>query len=521
MILVKEKKAVILKTSTPNKYTTVIPTAKHFNVAGKDVVAIPHRIDETRVLRNMGIQVPSPIGYYYDWPGRHKPFEAQKATAEFLTMNNRAFVLNSLGTGKTLATLFAYDYLKRQGKVNKLLVISPLSTLERTWADEIFTNFPEIEYTVLYGDAKKRRKLLELDVDVYIINHDGVAVIKDELNKRPDIDIIIVDEIAQCARNASTQRWKTLNSVVNCKGLNRWAWGLTGTPTPNAPTDAWAQVRLISPDSTTPFFNRFRDTVMRQAGPFTWVPKPTATQIVKDLMQPAIRFTRDECVDLPECMYDTREVELTPEQQKAYKDMMAVLKSELDAGEILAVNAAVKMSKLVQIACGVVYGTNGEEITIPATPRLNVLNEVVESCESKVIVYVPYVSAISLVTEHLRAQGHTVESIHGGTSANERNRIFYEFQKGKDLKVLVAQPATISHGLTLTAASTIVWYSAITSNDIYEQACARITRPGQKLQQYIIHLQGTEVERKIYKRLQNKQKVQDSLLTMIKEEQII
>lgn len=521
MIVVRDKRAMVLKTSTPEKYTSIIPTARHFRLKGADLIAVPHKIDETKVLRNLGIHAPSPIGYYYKWPGRHVPFDAQKQTAEFLTMNPRAFVLNSLGTGKTLATLFAFDYLKKQGKLNKVLVISPLSTLERTWADEIFSNFPELDFTVLYGDAKRRKKLLALDSDVYIINHDGVNIIKDELAERPDIDLIIVDEIAQCARNAGTQRWKTLNTVINDKKNPRWAWGLTGTPTPNSPTDAWAQCRLLNPDSVPPYFNRFRDVVMRQAGPFTWVPKAIATDTVKAVMQPSIRFTRDECIDLPECMYDTREVELTPEQAKAYKSMMAVLKSEVEAGEVIAVNAAVKLSKLVQIACGVVYGSDGEEISLDASPRLNVLNEVIESADSKVIVYVPFVSSVNMVTEFLRSNGHTVESIHGGTPAKDRNRIFYEFQKGSDLKVLVAQPATISHGLTLTAASTIVWYSAITSNDIYEQACARITRPGQKLNQYIIHLQATEAERKIYSRLQSKQKVQNALLDLVKLEQEI
>lgn len=518
MIVVKEKKALVIKTSSPDKYTTVIPTAKHLRMKGTDLVAVPHRVDEVKVLRNLGVQAPSPIAYYYDWPGRNNPFMAQRETASFLTMHSRAFVLNSLGTGKTLATLWAYDYLRSKGKVNKLLVISPLSTLERTWADEVFRNFPHLTYAVLHGDAKKRKKLLAVDHDVYIINHDGIGVIKDELAGRPDIDIVIIDEIAQCARNQGTVRWKTLNAIVNDKKIHRAAWGLTGTPTPNAPTDAYAQVKLLTPENVPPYFNRFKDLVMKQHGPFTWLPRPDAIDTVKRVMQPAIRFTRDECIDLPPCMYETRQVELTPEQKQAYQEMVKHLKTELAGGQVLAVNEAVKYSKLVQIACGVAYDTNGEEVYVGAAHRLAVTLEVVEESDAKVIVFVPFRSAVTLVVNHLESHGHKCGVVHGGVSKRDRDEVFREFQQGSEMKVLVAQPAAMSHGLTLTEANTIVWFAPITSNETFEQANGRITRPGQKLNQFIVMLEGTPAERRIYDRLKNKQAIQGALLDLVQEE---
>jgi SNF2 family DNA or RNA helicase len=128
---------------------------------------------------------------------------------------------------------------------------------------------------------------------------------------------------------------------------------------------------------------------------------------------------------------------------------------------------------------------------------------------------VPYVSSVNMVAEQLR-KDFTVEVIHGGVKKDERDRIFGAFQKGKDLKCLVAQPAAMSHGLTLTAASTIVWYSCVTSNEVFEQANGRINRPGQKMNNFIIMLEGTPVEKRIYKRLQTKQKMQGALLDEIK-----
>ena len=114
-------------------------------------------------------------------------------------------------------------------------------------------------------------------------------------------------------------------------------------------------------------------------------------------MQPSVRFTRDECVDLPPLMYETRQVPLTKEQNKAYKEMVARLRTEAEEGEITAVNEAVKMGKLVQIACGVVYSNDKKEVTIPSSPRIEETREIVRQAEGKVIVFVPYVSSVNMV----------------------------------------------------------------------------------------------------------------------------
>ena len=138
MLIWKKKKALLLKSREPDRITNVIPTAKQFTVKGVPYVAVPHKLTETKVLRNLGYEPPAPIREYYDWPGRYKPFDAQREAAAFLSMYDRAFNLSELGTGKSLASLWAYDYLRSIGHLHKVLVVSPLSTLERTWADEVF-----------------------------------------------------------------------------------------------------------------------------------------------------------------------------------------------------------------------------------------------------------------------------------------------------------------------------------------------------------------------------------------------
>lgn len=518
MLIHKDKKAVVLKLRNPSRVTTVIPTAVVVDHKGQKIVAVPHRPDETRVLRNLGFDVPDPMPIHYQWPkvsGRYDPFNAQRETASFLAMHSRAYCLNGMGTGKTNSALWAYDYLRRTKQVTKMLVVCPLSTMERTWADSVFQTFPHLDCAVLHGTRERRLKLLKQDVHVYIINIDGLPAIADELKKRPDIDLIVVDELA-LARNSSTERWKILNNICNKQSVRR-VWGMTGSPTPNAPTDAWAQCRLVTPDNplVPKYFSAFRDKVMRQLTQFKWVPRAEANDVVYQMMQPAIRFSLDDCTDLPEQTFITREVEMTPEQKKAYKDMLSKLATEYQGGQILAVNEAIKANKLIQIACGVAYGTGGSEVVLPAKPRLDVLKEVIEESEGKVIVFVPLTGALEAVADELR-KDWTVETIHGGTSKSERDRIFSEFQKLPNPRVLVANAATMSHGLTLTAATTIVWYAPVHSNEVYEQACARVRRPGQTRTTVIVHIAGSDVERRVYKRLQDKQSMQGLLLDMMK-----
>jgi SNF2 family DNA or RNA helicase len=212
----------------------------------------------------------------------------------------------------------------------------------------------------------------------------------------------------------------------------------------------------------------------------------------------------------------SREVEMSDEQKKAYKEMLSKLKTEVDGGEVLAVNEAVKANKLVQIACGMAYAADGSTIAIPCNHRLEVLKEVIEESEGKVIVFVPLTAVLEHVAESL-SHHWDVEIVHGETSKSKRDEIFDSFQKRPNPHVIVANPGTMSHGLTLTAATTIVWYAPVHSNDTYEQACARVRRPGQTRTTVIVHIAASEVERRIYERLKTKQKMQGLLLDMMKD----
>lgn len=522
-LIADQHKALVLNPAAPEMLCNLLPMAKPVQFRGHTLYAIPHDVDVVRLLRNVGVQVPSPILHYYDWPGRYKPFEAQRVTAEFLTLNPRSFVLNDMGTGKTMATMWAYDYLRSIGRRKKALVLAPLSTLERTWGDTIFSNFPHLKFAVLHGTRERRQKLLAHPFDVYIINHDGLETIMPDLVKtvnkidqqlRPDIDTIIIDEIA-VLRNSNTERYKATARI--CAPLERAVWGLTGTPIPNEPTDAWAQIKLVDPTKVPKYFGRFRDMTMTKISTYKYAARKDALETVRKVMQPAIRFSRDDCVDLPETTYQTRHIALTAQQKRVYDEVRAKMKTEAEEGTVRAVNEADKLMKLVQVAAGAVYTTEGEVVTLDNSGRLAEVRSIIEQSEGKVIVFVPFIAALTSLRAEL-AKDYATELVYGGTSKNDRDTAFWRFMNlpASESRVLLANAAAMSHGLTLTEASTVVWWAPTCSHETFDQANHRIIRPGQKRKTLVVMLEGTEVERKIYARLQQRQTTQGLFLESVR-----
>ena len=518
MLVVEKAKALALKLNNPNRVLDAIPTAKVLEVNGAQLVVTPHRLDEVKVLRNLGIKAPSPIVHYYNWPGQFTPFDHQRETAAFLTLNHRCLVLNEIGTGKTQSSLWAADYLIKTKKVKKVLILSPLSTLERVWGDGIFTGLVHRKFVVLHGTAEKRMKLLRTEADFYIVNHDGFPIIKDAAIGM--FDLVIVDEAA-VLRNPSTQRFKIFRRWLDYNPDTR-LWLMTGTPTPNDPTDAWALAKLVGSPFCTKTFTAFREQVMMKIGQWKFVPRPESVDIVKHILQPAVRYTRDECFDLPETIIQTRQVELTAEQKKHYTQMLRHFVTEMAAervtgGTITAVNEAVKIQKLVQIACGVAYGDDGQNIQIDCSPRINLVKEVIEEAGEKVILFVPLTGTLHMLEKEL-GKHWSVAVVNGEVSSTQRNKIFHDFQHQPDPRVLIAHPGTMAHGLTLTSASTIIWYGPINSNEVYVQANGRIERIGKRNVSNVIHIEATDLEHKMYERLRNKQKLQGLLLDLIQQQ---
>ena len=449
----------------------------------------------------------------YSWPGKFKPFNHQKQTAEFLTLNRRAFCFNEQGTGKTASVIWACDHLMNLGVLRRVLVICPLSIMKSAWQQDLFKFAIHRTCDIAYGEAKQRRKIINQGAEFVIINFDGVEIVKEDIING-GFDLIVVDE-ASAYKNAQTTRWKTLRDIAKVvKGM----WMLTGTPAAQSPVDAFGLAKLINPDNTPKFFGQFRDQVMLKVGTYRWIPKPQAQDIVHQVLQPAIRFEKNQCLDLPDVTLVERDAPLTPQQTKYYRTLKNLMIMSAAGESVTSVNAATNINKLLQISGGAVYTDTKEIIEFDVSNRLQVIKEVIEEASHKVLVFVPFTHTIQLLHDYLNKNNIASEVINGAVPVNKRHDIINRFQTEDTTRVLIIQPQAASHGLTLTAANVIIWYAPVTSVETYLQANARINRPGQKNPMTIVHIKGSEVEAKLYKMLHNNIDNHTKIIDLYKQE---
>jgi SNF2 family DNA or RNA helicase len=495
--------------------TNYIEKSEVLNDNGKTAdMAVYWGLEEMQhLVKVCGEKVPSPIQKEYDWPGMYTPFKHQITTAAFLSLQDRAFCFNEAGTGKTSSVIWAADYLMRQGLIKRVLVICPLSIMYSAWQADIFKTAMHRSVAVAYGDAERRKKIINGVYEFVIINFDGVGIVADEISKL-GFDLIVVDE-ANAYKTATTKRFKVLAKLMK---PSTKLWMLTGTPASQSPLDAFGLAKLVSPGNVPKYFTAWRDKVMHQVTRFKYVPKPTARQDVYNALQPAIRFEKAQCLDLPDVTYQTRIVPLTPQVNRYYRAIKSQMLIEAAGEQISAVNAAAKLTKLLQISGGAVYTDTREVVEFDVSPRINALMEVLDQTEHKVIIFVPFRHTIDLIAKHLQGEGVTNEIISGNVGAKERSNIIERFQSTEFPRVLIIQPQAASHGVTLTAADTIVFWSPVMSVETYLQCIARIDRYGQQNKMTVVHLQGSEVERKMYEMLQGKVDSHEKLVDLYKEE---
>jgi SNF2 family DNA or RNA helicase len=369
--------------------------------------------------------------------------------------------------------------------------------MKSAWQADLFKFAIHRTCDVAYGQATQRRKIIAQGAEYVIINFDGVEIVKDAIING-GFDLIVIDE-ASAYKNPQTSRWKTLKAITDkVKGL----WMLTGTPAAQSPVDAYGLAKLINPTNTPKFLGHFRDMVMYKIGLYKWIPKPNAQKVVHSVLQPAIRFEKNQCLDLPDVTFVERDAPLTPQQDRYYKLLKSQMLISAAGEQITAVNAATSINKLLQISGGAVYTDTKEVVEFDVSNRLRVVLEVIEEASHKVLVFVPFTHTIELLKNYLESHNISAEVINGQVPVNRRHDIIGRFQKEEQPQVLIIQPQAASHGLTLTAANVIIWYAPVTSVETYLQANARINRPGQKNPMTIVHITGSEVETRLYKMLQ-------------------
>lgn len=510
MLVIPEKETLIVKSSHNDEILKFIPHAREFVHNGEQHVAIPYHTEEAMVMRNLGFSVPAPIRHYYDWPARFEPMEHQIETASFLTTHKRCLCLNAPGTGKSISSIWAADYLITRGEAKRVLIIAPLSTLKPVWGSELKNHLPHRQFVLCVGTKKKRLQLLETPgVNYVIINHDGFTGLADELT---GFDVVIYDE-ATALKSPSSRRFKVFQKWMNTH--KPWLWLLTGTPISQTPADAWTLARLVESPNVQRSFTAFKDTVLKKITQFKWTPREDSLETCKKVLQPSIRFSLDECKDLPDTNFVGRKTDLTAQQEKAFKDMQDKAVTVFKEGEVTAANTAVMLSKLLQICCGVVYSEEGS-IAIDAGLRYNTLTELLNEIGGKVIIFVPLKGTQLHLLEQLRNDKHSVELVNGDVKKKERDEIFHNFQHTDEPRILLAHPKVAAHGLTLTRAKDIIWYAPIYSLEQYEQANARIRRLSTEGKTSVWHIYATKFEAELYRRLRAKQNTLAEFLDLVR-----
>lgn len=464
----------------------------------------------------------------YTWPAfmSRVPFAHQKITVGFLLKNKRALVLNDMGTGKTLSALWAADILMTAGKIRRVLVISPLSTMRSVWFNEVSLNMPHRSVIIAHGNAQIRDAALKSQHNFVIMNHDGIKAEEATIIAQ-QFDIIVIDELTAFSANSARTKAMTRIADHQDRAVNRLrkgdggVWGMTGDMTPNNPVQAFYQCKIVVPHSKwlPKWMGQFRDACMMKINDMVSVPKPEAPQIVAMVAQPAIRFTREQCLDLPETTYQTLDTELTSEQIRYYAIMREKALIEEGSESITAANAAVKLNKLMQISAGAVKNDDGEIVEIGCQPRMDALEELfLQTPQRKLVVFAVFRASIEMIVREMRSRGYSIDCIHGDVNQNKRAELIGRFQAG-DLEILVLQPQSSAHGITLTAASTVVWFSLVPSGELFHQGNARIVRAGQTRTTFIYMFVSTKAERHVSQILQRKGDLSKEILQLFVDHQ--
>jgi hypothetical protein len=504
-------------------------------------VAAAPTLTNLQLMAELGAPVPPPMGFFsYAWPrgpSISEPYKAQIITANMMVLHKLCYVLNEMRTGKTMSSLWAADFAMtlaaaQQGRRIRTLIVSSLSTLLEVWVSAVKSNFLGRRSCVVLP-AGKRVERLDADVDFYITNHDALregAVFDDhgrmtltpgelaaELIRREDIQIVIVDE-ASVFKDAATYRSRVAARIIRRK---EYRWPMTGSPTPQCPTNIHGLRKLCEPDYTEPLEN-VRNLLLRPTAGWRREPLPGSYELAAQLLRPAVRFRAADCFDIPPQLPPSlRHAELTAQQQR----ILAELKKE--AATLLAqnpngfnsiasaANAGVLRSKTLQVLSGIIYDDARLAHKVDAKPRLKVLDEILSETDDKIIILAPFTATLHVLIKHL-GDAKSVY-VDGATPMKERSAGWREFETNPRKRLLIAQPEVLKFGLDLTAASVIVWFSPVDKTETWIQANKRVCGPRQTKPTAVICIKSHSVEAEVYRRLQTNENMQDVLLKLLEK----
>lgn len=415
-----------------------------------------------------------------------------------------------MGLGKTVSTLTALVDLLVTKEVNKVLVVAPLRVAQHTWPTEIrnWSHLKALQVSVIAGlSATKREEAMHSSAQIHIINRENVQWLANALQQDWHYDAVVIDE-SSSFKSHSSQRWKALRQVVKTGKIKRMVQ-LTGTPSPNSLMELWPQIYLLDRGKRLgDTRGKFIDTFCKQVGNPQWSQyevradmEETLQKRVADLV---LRMSAKDYLELPDRIDSDVVVQLPPKAKKAYAQMEKDFLIDLEQGEILAANAAVKINKLLQVSSGSVYTEDGYEVLHDA--KIEALKEIVEASNEPVLVAYNFKSDAERICK----------AIKNAVILNNGTKLLNQWNKG-EVDCMLAHPASAGHGLNLQhGGSLIVWFGLSWSLELYQQFNARLHRQGQTRPVRIVHLLAdTVADRSVRQVLANKDVSQNRLLLFV------
>ena len=449
---------------------------------------------------------------------KFNPHKYQQYAIDFIIKNPIAAILLDMSMGKTAICLMAIQHLMYESfEVNKVLVICPLR-VTLTWRDEIhkWSQLNGLTYSIVKGTAVQRKKALQADADIYIINRENVPWLINTSGVPFDFDMVVVDELSSF-KNHQTARHKALMKV---RPYIKRIVGLTGTPVSGGLMDLFAEFKLLDMgERLGRFIGQYRLNYFkpdRVNGPIVYSYKllPGAEEKIYDKISDiTISMKAVDYLDMPELITTEYPVYLDEDEMKKYEELKKDLILSTPEHEVTAANAASLSNKLSQMANGAVY-TDDKEIIKFHDKKLDALEDIIESANGKpLLVAYWFKHDYTRIVERLEKIGVKYMKIDTEESIRKWNN--------KEIPVALIHPASAAHGLNLQqGGNTMVWMGITWSLELYQQACCRLYRQGQTEGTVsIIHLisKGT-IDEKIMKALSVKDTTQSALIDAVKAE---
>lgn len=450
---------------------------------------------------------------------KYNPHKYQRYCIEFIKNNPIAAILLDMGMGKSSITLTAIMELMYDSfEVSKVLIIAPLRVAKHTWSGEIekWEHLTGLRYSIVVGTAAQRKKALQKDADIYIINRENVPWLIEQSGQPFDYDMVVIDELSSF-KNWQSKRFRSLMKV---RPMVKRIVGLTGTPSSNGLMDLFAEFKVLDMgERLGRFIGQYRLNYFkpdRVNGPIVYSYKllPGAEEKIYDKISDiTISMKAVDYLDMPELITTEYPVYLDEDEMEKYEELKKDLILSTPEHEVTAANAASLSNKLSQMANGAVY-TDDKEIIKFHDKKLDAFEDIIESANGKpLLVAYWFKHDYTRIVERLEKIGVKYMKIDTEESIRKWNN--------KEIPVALIHPASAAHGLNLQqGGNTMVWMGITWSLELYQQACCRLYRQGQTEGTVsIIHLisKGT-IDEKIMKALSVKDTTQSALIDAVKAE---